>query len=226
LFLPILKEFDMDIPYVNGNKEDYEKIWKEKRIKFRDEIRCICSLYEQNFEKLRTVDCWKLLIECVKEITDNRIRCYDGVCQANVQLDIDWYFGLTNIEKKKLILSLLKQGVDKIIEEKKWDKQPFEIAYQKIIAGEYINHLIWNKPKKNPDKKYSAEVICDHDIDEFSVRIIIRNKNGDEVKQKKIITERPNEWAFAKHFGRLEWLSQNEVALINKDETDQWKVQF
>lgn len=34
------------------------------------------------------------------------------------------------------------------------------------------------------------------------------------------MTERPNEWAFANHLERLEWLSENKMALINKDATD------
>lgn len=227
IVLPTLKEFDLDIPYVkvDGNIEDYEKNWKEKRIQFRDEIRCIASLYEQHFEKYKNDDCWKVMIECVEEINDNSIKCYGGLCYANVMLDIDWFFTLTNTEKKKLTLSLLKQGIDKIIDDKKWDRERFEIAYQKVISSEYINRWIWKKPKKSPDRKYVAEVICTHEIDEFNVRILIKDKKGNEVKEKKIITERPNEWAFAKHFGRLEWLSENEVALINKDETEQWGVQ-
>lgn len=224
---PILREFDLDIPYVkvDGNKDDYEKNWKEKRLKYRDEIRCMASLFEQHFEKCKNDDCWKVLIECVEEITDNRIKCYGGVCHASVKLDIGWYFTLENPEKKKLILGLLKQGIDRIIEEKRWDSQPFELAYQRVISSDYINHWVWKKPKKSPDKKYVAEVICNHDIDEFSVQILIKDKNGNDVKQKKIITEKPNEWDFAKHLGSLEWLSQAEVALINKDETVQWRVQ-
>ncbi|MEK4436200.1 hypothetical protein [Paenibacillus sp. FSL K6-2862] len=49
--MPTLKEFDLDIPYPNreGTPEDYEANWRRKRVQFRDEIRCIASLYERYF---------------------------------------------------------------------------------------------------------------------------------------------------------------------------------
>ncbi|MFS0873190.1 hypothetical protein [Paenibacillus xylanilyticus] len=69
--MPILREFDLDIPYINsGTPEDYEANWKQKRIQFRDDIRCVASLVERSFEKYKTSDSWKVLIEVVDVITD------------------------------------------------------------------------------------------------------------------------------------------------------------
>lgn len=225
--MTVLREFDLDIPYVknDGDKEDYERNWKPKRVKFRDEIRCIASLFEAHFEKFKTEKCWKILIECVEQITDERI-IGDDICTVQVKLNIEEYFQLSNLEKKMLILKLLKQGIDKIINEKGWDKQPFENAYKKVIDCHYKNKWIWKQPKKNPNRKHSAEVFCEHDINEFMISIIIRDSTRAIIKCERIITERPNEFAFAKYFGKLKWLSSSEVALINKNETKQWIVQI
>lgn len=226
--MPLLTEFDLDIPYVrkDGTKEDYEASWKKKRIQFRDEIRCIASLFEQNFQKYKTDDSWKVLVNCLNTVEDNDVKCVGGVTEVGVDFKIDYYFGLISLEKKKLILSALKRGIDIIVDKKGWDKTPFEEAYQKVIDCNYENHWIWQKPKKSPDRKHIAEVYCEHDIDKFQANIIIKNKTGEVIKSKKIIEERSNEWAFHKYFGQLKWITSKEVALISKDGIDKLSVQI
>jgi len=225
--MPILREFDLDIPYVktDGSIEDYEKNWKQKRIEFGDEIRCVASLFEFHFEKFKTEKCWKELVECVETISDERVIGED-ICTVQVELNIEQYFQLSQVDKKKLILKLLKKGIDEIINEKGWNKQPFESAYQKVIDCNYINKRIWKQPKKSPNRKYIAEVFCEHDIDKFEISIIVKSNTGEVIKREKLITERPNEWAFTKQFGNLKWISSNEVILVNKNESKQWIVQI
>ncbi len=228
--LPILSEFDLDIPYLNreGSKEDYEKNWKERRMRFRDEVRCVASLLERNFEKYKTEDCWKVLVECVEDMKDNNNehKLVGGVSHVKVGLNIDYYFNLHNYEKKLLIYKLLEKGINIVIKEKEWDKKPFQRMYQKVSDCNYNNQWIWNKPKKSPNRKYIAEVSCEHNIDNFKVSIIIKNKAKEIVKEEKIIEERPNEWAFAQHFGSLKWFSSNEVALIDKKGINTYSIQI
>jgi len=69
----ILKDIDLDLPYKENkafieeivNKQnmqerdairlDYEMNWKEKRMNFRDEIRCIAELYLHHLGKFQTL---------------------------------------------------------------------------------------------------------------------------------------------------------------------------
>jgi hypothetical protein len=101
--MPILKEFDLDIPYINkaGTPEDYEVTWKQKRVQFRDEIRCVASLFERLFGKFRTFDSWKVLIECVNEVTNQRILDFTGVCTVQVEFHVDSFFSMNTEEKNK-----------------------------------------------------------------------------------------------------------------------------
>lgn len=46
----------------------------EKIVQFRDEIRCLASLYERYLGKYKT--------NCVSEVTDPRVVTYGGVCVA------------------------------------------------------------------------------------------------------------------------------------------------
>ncbi|OPH58088.1 hypothetical protein BC351_24390 [Paenibacillus ferrarius] len=222
----ILKEFDLDLPYTGKNgKQDYDDNWKAKRIKFRDEVRCIASFYERVFEKKSIVDdYWKVLIECVDTITDSRVRNLLGVCTVQVELDIEEYFHLSNCEKKRIVLGLLKSGIEKIVEAKGWDYTPFDKAYNNIVMNNYTNTWIWKKPKKSPDKKYSAEVFCEHEVGSFDISIIIKSKNGNEMKRVKVKSDRPNEWAYAQNLGALDWVSSDEVVLVNKEQTEHWSI--
>lgn len=159
--MPILKEFDLDIPYPperEGSPEDYEANWSQKRVQFRDEIRCIASLYERNFEKYKTADSWKVLIECVQEITDHRVHAVGGVCEVQVQFDVDLFFAMNDDQKKITTLNLFKEGIEKIVPEKGWDPAPFAHAFEKVYEADMQNEWFWRKPFSSPDRKYKARV--------------------------------------------------------------------
>lgn len=240
--MSILKEFDLDIPY-KSNKEhiealmhhkgleylqatklDYDENWKDKRILFRDQIRCVCSMYTRLFEKYKTKNCWKVLVECVPIVSDQRILDFSGVYTVEVGFDINLFFSSSNYEKKKLTLQALKNGIDIIVKQHQWDQEVFDKAYEEVVLNDYVNYWVWRKPVKSPTKKYFAEVSCSHHVDFLEIYLTIMDRNREEVIRKKILTERPNEFAYAIHLGELKWLSANEVALINKKGTEQWSV--
>ncbi|WBW95929.1 hypothetical protein [Oceanirhabdus sp. W0125-5] len=213
----ILREFDLDIPNIGD---------KNKRVKFRDEIRCIASMYERYFSKFKTKNCWKILIECVDMVTNEKVRDLLGAYTIQVKFNIDEYFKLSNTQKKKIVLECLKEGIDKVCDEMKWEKSPFEEAYNKIIENNYENNWTWKKPVRNPTKEYKAEVFCEHHVDVFNISIIIKNYKGEELIRKMVKDERPNEFSYVWHFGELKWISDNEVVLINQDGNERWSVKI
>ncbi|QLG40321.1 hypothetical protein HW560_20875 [Paenibacillus sp. E222] len=115
-----LKEFDLDIPYIvddeniesiikkqkceyhEATKLDYELNWKWKRRSFRLETRCITAMYERLFGKYKTKDCWKVLIECVENISDERIVNDSGVCSVPIQCSLNDFDAKSELEKKRL----------------------------------------------------------------------------------------------------------------------------
>ena len=52
----------------------------------------------------------------------------------------------------------------------------------------------------------------------MDISIIIKAKNGEEILRKKVISKMPDEFAYARYLSELKWLSDEEVALINKTE--------
>ncbi|MGF7036580.1 hypothetical protein J2T17_007654 [Paenibacillus mucilaginosus] len=228
----LLKEFDLDLPYLvdteinsgDATKKDYEENWKEKRISFRRETRCISALYERFLQKYKTVDTWKVLIECVKEVSDPRVRTALGVTTTQVPFDYDFYIKCGESEKKKYILELLRVGIEKIIKDKNWDPSLFLEAYTKIIDVNYLNEWIFKKPVKSPTKEYLAYVYCEHKITAFVISIIICDKDKNILLQKTVIEEIPDEFFFNEHLGKLVWSSPHKVSLINKEGTQSWSI--
>lgn len=243
--LPILKEFELDLKYIPHNdyisrlmkennweyfeatKFDYERNWKQKRMKLRDEMRCIAALYERYFKdyKFKNDKCWKISVQCVNEITDSEIRTVGGVTEVEVVFDINNYFLLGEYEKKKLILETLKEGIDLVVEKEHWDENLFNHPYQQFIKLDYVNNFVW-KSKSSPSRKFIAEVYCEHNIGSFDISINIKTSNGDTLKNVHLISERPNEWSFVSHLGNLKWSSKDQVALINNKETKRWSVKI
>lgn len=216
--MPILKEFDLDIPYTkkDGTPEDYEAIWSQKRVQFRDEIRCIASLYERFFIKFKTEDTWKVLICCVNEVTDSRVIEQLGVCEVQIKFDVDSFFSMNDQRKKETTLELLRNGIDKIVSEKNWDPTPFNQAFDNVTKEELKNEWFWKKPISSPDRKYKASLYIVHEVSVVKGYLIVCNNKNQELIRSEVFQDRPNEWAYVPYLGKIQWLSLREAALFNK----------
>jgi hypothetical protein len=216
----ILREFDLDLPYVGESKEDYQMNWKSKRMKFRDEIRCIASMAERYFKPIRykTPYSWKVMVDCYADVSQVRKTFIKSeVYKVSLGFDINKYFISPPFEKKKMIYYALTEGIRKIVSEENWDSEPFETVFKKMLEENLINSYIWRKPLTSPNRYLKAEIICEHDLNEFRIIGTIKDRNGTELARKLFITEIPNEWDFHIHLGNLTWNSNDEVALLNKD---------
>lgn len=237
-----LKDIDLDLPYKENkafmeeliNKQtmqerdaillDYEMNWKEKRMNFRDEVRCIAELYLHHLGKFQTQETKKVTINCVEGIHNDEILNCDGFTEVDVGFDFRTYIECGKEEKKKFILEKLYEGVLKVGEAYKWEMSTLKQAYRSVVEGNYKNEYVW-KQKISPSRKYTAEIFCQHEIDKYAVTMNIKARNTEEfVKSELLIVERPNEFVFVKHLGDLKWISNTDVILSNKNKTKQWLV--
>lgn len=238
----LLRDIDLDLPYkenktfieelINkqGLKEkeaislDYDMNWREKRIRFRDEMRCIVGVFLHYLGEFRTLETKKIIINCVEKISSNKIHTFDGFTEVEVEFDYEAYEKLSNEGKKKWLLETLYEGVIKVAETYEWDRSILEMAYQSVIERNYKNEYTW-KRKTSPSRKYTAEIFCQHEIDKYVVTMIIKIKYTNEwVKSEVLFIERPHELAFVKHLGNLKWISNTEVTLLNKYNKEKWLV--
>ncbi|MDO3413410.1 hypothetical protein QWJ34_26915 [Saccharibacillus sp. CPCC 101409] len=215
----ILKEFDLDLPYVGEDAEDYEQSWKSKRIQFRNECRCIASMTERYFKNYRykTPISWKLMIVCYSDINKSRKKFVKSeVYEIHMEFDIARYFNLNVEEKKRMIFNVLKEGAFEVLKEEGWNSEPFIEVFSKMENDNLVNRYQSGKAVYNPKRNLKAMIICEHEISEIKIYVCIADKRDKEVVKKLVIQEVPNEWKFHIHLGKLQWISEEEVILKNK----------
>lgn len=117
------------------------------------------------------------------------------------------------------------EGIEKLALRNNWEVDPFkEIALQ-IEELDYVNEWTWRKTVKSPNKKYNARVICHHNVESMDIFLsILQRDDGTQVHLEKVISEQPDEFAYAEHLGELTWISDFEVALINKNGTEKFST--
>ncbi|WP_141236630.1 hypothetical protein [Paenibacillus sp. 7516] len=150
-------------------------------MQFRDEIRCIASLYERYFGKYKTNDAWKVLISCVSEVTDPRVVTYGGVCETQIQFPVDSFFLMNDQQKKQVTFDLLRKGLHKVIPEKGWDSDSFEQAFSKVIEADMRNEWIWRKLISSPDRRLKAGLYIVHEVTFVMGNLIVIDKSDQEV---------------------------------------------
>lgn len=184
---------------------------------FSFQTRCMTKLYERVFDKkYKTVDCRQLNFHCGNYPEIKLLECFDGFCQVLVPYNVEEFLKYPDNKKKVEILELLKNSLDFVIREKNWDPDPFQEAYERVKELNYINEFIWDKPKFSPNRKYKAEVICNHDLYDFTLKIVIKDRNGKILHEKEIVSTEPDELIYDRFLGHLQWISDDEIALYEK----------
>lgn len=237
-----LKEFDLDLLYVEDEeriksimeecgctraeaiKLDYEQRWKQKAFQFSLETRCVCSMFDRLFGKMKDGECWKVMVLCMENVDDERVITSD-LCYAKVKFDYDTFAASDDYRKKQLALSALMEGIKIIVTVTGWDLALFEAVNEKIIEADYKNEWVWKKAT-HKSRKFSAELLLQHEVKQIDISIVLRDKSGTELAREKIITERPDEWFYVKYLGKFTWISETEVALTNKEGDKTWAVDF
>lgn len=216
----ILKEIQMDIPFVYNNSisneesvEIYQRTWKDKRRQFHLLCQCMTSMIERLMPKLNTKNYWKIIIECVdKSPRDNCINLL-GVISVQIKFDVDLFYTLNNYEKKKYIINKVIETIDYLSGKGFNEIDELKKTCEEIITKDYINEWLWKKPVRYKNKSVQIKIL--HDVDKVSIYMAFIDGNIN--KDVLLVEEIPDEWVYSKYLGKLEWVSENEARLITKD---------
>lgn len=69
-----------------------------------------------------------------------------------------------------------------------------------------------------------AEVLIEHEVNSCDISLVIYDRDHQEIKREKLISELPDEWAYARHLGKLTWESKTRVSLTNKKGDRAWHL--
>ena len=228
-----LKEIEMDWPYImneafvqqvqreNGLvyedavRQDYEVNWREKRREFQLMTRCMTAMIERIMLPINTNKCWKILIECVDGCTDNTYKNLLGVYVIQVVFDFETFFTASDYEKKRIVIDTVVAGINRLSAQIPLDLTNILDACAKVKDSEYLNEWLWKKNLKIKDK--SIRINIKHDVKAVEIYMIIMDGNNQILKKALLVSTVPDERVYGKYLGRLEIISENEVALITKD---------
>lgn len=221
----ILKEIEMDLPYVRDiNQEqlsadaiklDYELNWKEKRRQFQLMTRCMTSMIERIIPHINTKDCWKILIECVEK--PSRKECINllGVYSVQVLFDINMFWEMNSFEKKKYVVNKIREATRIIARSNFFDVEEIENACNKVVDSNYVNEWYWNKPVKS--KQMSVQVKVLHEVESANIYLVFRDSVKNVNKEIFLVADIPDERAYSKYLGKLEWISVGTARLSTKN---------
>lgn len=215
----IFKEIQMDIPFYSNRSDDdlleeYERTWKWKRRQFQLMTRCMTSMIERLLPSIKSKDYWKLLIECVKDKPKDGYTNLLGVCVVQIPFDIDCFFEMDNLEKKRYIIEKIIYTVYKLSECGLCEFLVIENICNEIINDNYVNEWFWKKPIKKGCNSVQIKLI--HDVDDISIYMVFNPNMNSEIENLLIKTV-PDEWIYNKFLGKLEWVSDTKAQLISKD---------
>lgn len=227
-----LKEIEMDLPYKENSeyirsildresinyeeamRRDYEVNWKGLRRKFQLMTRCMTSMIERIMRPTITSDCWKIIFECVDEPTDNDYKNLLGVYVVQIPFNITDFFMLTDYDKKRIIIDKILEGIDKLSKQVEFEVSNIEEACRQISDRNYSNDWIWKKKLKINDR--IVQIKIKHEVSDASINMIFSSKENTILREIKLIETTPDERVYDMYLGKLEKISEKEVALVTK----------
>lgn len=201
-----LKEFDLDLP----------KAERETRHAFRLQTRYLTALYERCFPGLNVEGGWKVLIECVESMARPEVRNLLGVFTLEAEFRHGQFVDADARGRASMVLEAIHGGAVRIAEAQGWPKKPFDTSKASVLDRSCVNEWSWPKPRWNAGRKYQAALACSHDAERFRAWLVVRDRKGDEVQREQVISELPSEFHFVPKMGKVVWVSQNHVVLLDK----------
>jgi hypothetical protein len=122
---------------------------------------------------------------------------------VDVEFSVEDFSVLSDQKKKRRTLDLLMAGIETVASAEHWDLEPFRRVYGLIRDSNYKNEWTWRK-LSSPDRTYTAEIMCNHGVDAIDIFLLITNPGGDVVSKQLIVSELPDEFAYARHLGKID----------------------
>ncbi|MBB5356242.1 hypothetical protein HNR43_002222 [Anoxybacillus mongoliensis] len=221
------------VDYDTGETSPFTDYRKSKSAIFHYETRCITSLYTRLLPEIHTDGEKGVIIQCVPDLSrlsekEMGIEMVPDFITVYVEMDYNQYFSLMdNLEKKKMTLELVQQGVEKLADERGWDKQIFRDIYNKIKELNYKNTFVY-KEKSSPNRKYICSIVCEHEVSHVDICLEIKRRNGNKVlrKERLVRVDRPHESFYWRYLGELTWTLNHKVTFTDHLHHFGWIVTF
>jgi hypothetical protein len=188
----------------------------DDRTAFRTAVRHVTAHYERYLPVLETEGVWKVLVECLA-VGDEGAAPHNEFGVAVVQSTFPFAeFASGSIRvRNELALRTAHTGALRVARYYGWPEAPFETARAGVIGDDFHNVWVW-KSKRHAKSRRNGELRCEHEHDAFRAWLVIKDAVGRALAEKQVIQEQPSERSFVPLLGKLDWVSDQAVALISK----------
>ena len=122
------------------------------------------------------------------------------------------------------LLDILHQSIRREAQNRGWDLAPFDAAYFQARPHIISQEIVALAQKWNRSRNLSAEVILRWTSTDAVVRVLVRDKTGELVKEEVVAETIPSTLKFANVLGHLSWKDRNTVVLRARNKSKEWRV--
>jgi hypothetical protein len=144
--------------------------------------------------------------------TRDHLRELDITIDVDVLDDCSGFFSWSDRKKQTSALRWLHSGCVEAASHFGWPLAPFEAARQAVIEAKFVNKWVLRHKASRKDRRFRAELHCDHGIYEFRSELVIFKKNT-EIARFPDLEMQPDRMIFGWDLGKLKWISDTEVEI-------------
>lgn len=201
---------------------------KEKiTLQFNSETWCVSELYWSYLKKYNTNKIQKCIISLNFDWKENLLKYDDiaNIAKINLNFDFDRYFSIKHkLEKKKILLDTIHEGMMIIAENKGWEVDSLLDAYNNCLKKNIEYQFFVGKIKTSPNRKRKINFWCNWDINIFEVFLVLYDKNNKEIERKKIIEDENTYNGEFIYYVTYKWV--NDETILLKDNYTSEKINW
>lgn len=188
---------------------------KEKE--FNRESWCVPELYWSSLKDYNTNKTKKCVIRLDNDwgADINQVTNQASVIQINIDFDFKTYFNLTSIDRKKMQLEVLHNGMMKIAEIENWETDSLLDTYNNCLKRDLkYEFFISKKLKASPNRKYHINFWCEWGIKMCKLYYVLYDKDKEE-RVRKLLIEKESFLGEFVYYVKYRWTGDKKVILEN-----------
>ncbi|BDD02185.1 hypothetical protein [Persicobacter psychrovividus] len=199
--------------------------FSENRKEFNIESSVVETSFNSNLTGFETEDIWRFVIELIDdEEIDGYIEDLKGVITIFKVFDFEYYYKSPEMEKKKLILKSLRDGISILCEKFSVSNNFFEEAYLQTLSDGVKYRSKWGNEALSLGDLWQANIYLELDFGVSKISAVFKNMESGIVVEKILVNPKPNYMFFDRCLGRSFWDDEGAFCLESKNKKEIWKA--
>ncbi len=182
-----------------------------------DEAHVVSTAFTSHLEIFKTSKIWRFTVSITdKPELDGYIEDLKEVLTIYMLFDYSAYWSLDGLERKKVLLNTLYNGILILSERAGIEKSYFDNAYIKSIENGIKLATYWGEPSNSVNEKLEARIWLEFDLEVSKIEAHVKEiSSGNTIKELLIEPKRRYSF-FDKYLGKVYWETDKEFCLCSK----------